>query len=703
MIESKVCMAQDREQRDGRGLPRRLRGVSGPADAARSPEGKLPTEGEHAPLGSYRVASERVRQGPVVPMRKSPMGGTKFGRRRGDATAEEEESGAGGSSGGGGFRPSVLASAAMVWLVVGLLVSVAFHVGLSVAVADIRLAFLDPGSSAPRESTPVRIKRARFDTVRSAADVERAVGVSLSEGLKEQDVPVPVALDEVLALRAEPALLDQADPLEAMQDVRELADPEMTDALDTGFAIDPALLATLAFETPEPMLPSDTPVADASRPGAGVGDVGGELSAALLAASRGSSVRSGVGGAGGEAPAGGLRALDRRPGTGANGLGTGGGGALSGERRALPTATESGIDFAALAVLDATTQLAPPEHLDDDFAYALSTWADPQRTNEPAFFRIDISAQRSLRKLATMPKDLVFLIDTSSSIPQRWVEQIALGVEQALVSLNEGDRFNIVLFADEVGFLFEQGPQQATTNNIKAASAFLRSARSKGYTDVNAAVRRMLTRDNSGARVYSMVLISDGLPTVGVVDSRELINLITRENDGSADIYCVGVGERRRMDPRMLDFLAYRNRGFSVIADGEKQVAVVIRDLASRLRFPIITDVSVQVAGRRATDVFPAVLPSIHQGQAFALYGRYSGEGPLTFRVTGRSADGKPVDFTFGQDPAQAPRGGADIAQGWAFWKLHHLYSEVLRLGQRDDLLQQMRALEQRFGLKALY
>jgi hypothetical protein len=39
----------------------------------------------------------------------------------------------------------------------------------------------------------------------------------------------------------------------------------------------------------------------------------------------------------------------------------------------------------------------------------------------------------------------------------------------------------------------------------------------------------------------------------------------------------------------------------------------------------------------------------------------------------------------------------------WGFWKLHHLYSEIIRQGERPELKGQIKELKDRFDLKVLY
>ena len=364
------------------------------------------------------------------------------------------------------------------------------------------------------------------------------------------------------------------------------------------------------------------------------------------------------------------------------------------------------IDFTDLA-LGGTTQIDVPDNLDNDFAYRVTRYEakdwrgraiSPDK--EPGYFRVDITAERSLRKLKTMPKDVIYIIDTSSSISQKWVQQITRGVGESLVSLNDGDRFNVVLFNDKVSLLSDTGPIDASKNNAKAASDFLNNAESVGFTDVNAALRGLLIRDIDPKRVYELVLITDGQSTRGVVNTRDLINLITRDNDLVASIYCVGVGNRQNRE--LLNFLAYRNKGYSVYADEIEDASVVIQDLMSRLRFPIIKDVRLDVVGIDSETVYPADLPNIHQGETISVYGRYDKPVPFTMRLVGRSA-GKDVEFTFRREIDAAPLGEKAIATQWGFWKLHDVYSLIIREGEKDALLDQVKALRKKYGLKTLY
>lgn len=608
-------------------------------------------------------------------------------------------------------RVSRFAKAAGVWLAVMLGLSLFVHAAIGIGAADVRLGFVD-ADAFDRGPRMVRIKRAQRDTVLlpgESLDLTDALNVVPgAQAAAQQAQAVDALLDELLT---DDPTLTPATPtldLRPVEESRAVARPDTARLNLPAFEIDPTLLATLPDAAPaEAAVREDTGLLGRGADDAGV-DPADQITAALLANSVGSSMPGaatsgpvlGGGGSNGSGTIG-LRAgvrgsLDARPGRAATGAT-----AIEDLRPSFEATPLVPIDFAGLA-LEATTRLDIPERLDNDFVYGLATYRDLDRPADPAYFRVDVTPRESLRKLATLPKDLVFLIDTSSSMPQSWVEEIALGVEQSFASLNPGDRFNLVVFNDTVR-IFTDRPVESTPDQLARARSFLRDVRSKGYTDVNAALRQLLRRDVEPERVYTLVLISDGRPTVGVVDARQLINLITRENNRVAGIYCVGAAPSRKLDRRLLDFLAYRNNGFAVYQTDRRQVAGTIRELTSRLRYPLITDVRMRIAGEHTREVHPDRLPTIHQGQRFSLFGRYVESRPFTMQIDGRTQGGQAVAFTFSQDPRRASDAGDSLPGEWAFWKLQDLYSRLLERGDEPGLLEQVRELRRRYQIETLY
>lgn len=351
-------------------------------------------------------------------------------------------------------------------------------------------------------------------------------------------------------------------------------------------------------------------------------------------------------------------------------------------------------------------------HLDEDFDYELLLYKEPPpkpglfgigTPDEPQtpWYEVRITPRRSLHRLKPLNKDVVWVLDTSESISSDWVAAQKLGVNMSLTSLDPGDRFNIVLFKDNVQVLGKNGPLAATPENFEAARRFLAGAESSGYTDVNRALGQLITRGVGPGRVYNIVLASDGVPTRGAVDARAIINSITRENNLTAAIYCVGIGDT--IDRKLLEFLAYRNKGYVVYPNTPQKAATAIRELASRTRYPVLKDATFDAIGVDTSAIYPRIPRDVYQGETFSLFGRAPSEADkLSMRITGLSGE-QVLDFTFTLPFAQAKAGDEQIAHDWGFWKLHHLYSEIIRQGETKELKEQIEKLRRQYKLKTAY
>jgi Mg-chelatase subunit ChlD len=392
--------------------------------------------------------------------------------------------------------------------------------------------------------------------------------------------------------------------------------------------------------------------------------------------------------------------------------GTGGGTAPSTAKPPVP-ASLGGVPgkprpvdpMPVMGVPDLTETLVPPteaamkevERLDDDFDYTVSVFEKP---GLEGWARVDVTPRRSLSRLKTMAKDVVYVVDISGSIGPDWAQEAVKGVSAALDSLNPGDRFNIVFFAERTRFFRSAGLAEADERNLAEARQFLRDAQAGGGTDVRQALTKLMVRDAAQDRVKDIVLISDGVPTVGTMDTRDVINLITRDNDLRTAIYCVGIGESQNVP--LLEFLAYRNRGYCLYAKNEKQAVTVIADLASRIRYPIMRDVRVGYTGLSGGTLLPLVSRDYHQGQTASYFARIKEKGDVRMTFAGHNGV-KRLEFNFARNLKDLPQGSPLLERYWAWWRLQALYNMILKDGETAPVRAQINALKKEYKFETLY
>ncbi len=552
-------------------------------------------------------------------------------------------------------------------LTLALVVSILFHIGLAAILHARPLGRIDPGLLSD-EAMVYRVQRADTDVILPDNEPLRPPRI-------DDQVVDPSAAD-LLTIMPTPGLTRQPGIPDPVVDQR----PDSQRALDASDTRLPDSLVAAMFGSPKVDLPfvpeTNTTVVVPDGQGSGAAGAGG----------RGVPGH----GRGAVSPA---EPPDVAPRDEA-------------ARHRLQSTDLTGppVDYVGLA-LGSTTTIALPEHLDDDFEYRVTVYQPgvdgrPAGRDAAGYFRVDITAKRSLRKLKAIPKDVIFLVDTSSSIAHDWVRETRQGIKDSLGSLNDGDRFNIVLFKESVEIFSQERIVSVNAETLAAASRFIDEARSGGMTDVNLALSRLLVRDVAQERAYYIVLVTDGQPTRGVLDTRDIINLITRDNDLTASIYCVGIGHRQ--NPVLLNYLAYRNKGLAFYATKQSEARTLLRDLTSRLRYPLVKDVAVHVAGLQIEDVFPHQLANFHQGETLSVFGRFDQADRFTMNMTGRNG-AQPVAFQFTRDLRDETRGPAAIARDWGFWKLHHLYSQMLQVDDNTAIKDQIEQLRQQFDLPTVY
>lgn len=632
-----------------------------------------------------------------------------------------------------------------IGLTVAVVLSVAVHAVIAYNVMDLRLSARSNSSlfrqaertvesvplSVSRSSEDIIVEETESDDARSRAtpelpaddpaalreQAERLLeNLDLSDTLEPDDAPDPteidepdLALDEPTHLEAAPPLPGPAAPVDASGRLLATAEPvvslpefvaptdgvtaptESEEAPASRSPIDPDALGEL-----DDLFASD--VDDTGGGGAADGEI--DPLAALA------SIEGEVGGRPGGVPGGTGTA------TGANAR-AGGGGTNGGGEGGVPDLTQTLIDAPTATAGDDAEEEATTVHLDDDFTYSLRVaheFAQPRGLfdlfggddeEEDSWFEVRVAPRQSLRRLEPLHKDVVWAIDTSESVSSWYVNQMRSGVRQSLRTLNEGDRFNIIFFSEQVRVLNEDGLLEATEANIERARRFLAEAQPGGGTDVNRALSRLLVRDVPPDRVYQIILLSDGVPTRGTISPTNIIRLITRENDRVAGIYAVGVGDEQ--DRALLELLAYRNKGHVSYPENPQQTASTIAGLASRLRYPVVRGATFTAAGVDADEIHPQTPRDIYLGEPLSLFGRFGEDARrLSMRISGTNRETN-LDLTFTLDFSRATEGPEELPRDWGFWKLHDLYRQMATDGETSRLRDEIEFIRRRYDLRTPY
>ena len=338
------------------------------------------------------------------------------------------------------------------------------------------------------------------------------------------------------------------------------------------------------------------------------------------------------------------------------------------------------------------------EQLDDLVHLQSETYVDP--ATRKGYFRLRI-APSQVGGLEVLPKDVTFVVDASNSILQRKLDLTIRGLRNCLAQLREGDRFNIVVFRD-THQAFREDLTHATSSEVEAALDFLKSVQSGGSTDVYSAVQPVIADPPRPGFPGNVIVLSDGRPTSGNLAGRDLINALTRQNIHGKTIFTFGGG--RTVNRYLMDLLAYRNRGMTVVASKVEDIDEDLPRFFNQISDAILVDLHADYGRIDEESIYPRALPDFYHDRAIVVYGQYvPGEDEqLVLRLEGLAGETR-KDMVLKASLGTSTQGDRGIAQGWAFQKSYHLIGEITRVGETPELMEELRRLSSEFNVRTSY
>lgn len=239
--------------------------------------------------------------------------------------------------------------------------------------------------------------------------------------------------------------------------------------------------------------------------------------------------------------------------------------------------------------------------------------------------------------LTNMPKEQIFIIDTSGSMGGVSIEQARASLHVALDRLKPRDTFNIIEF-NSVTRSFSPQPVSATASNLAQARRMVDSLNADGGTEMLPALKRAMTQAsaNNETVVSQIVFITDG----AVGNEQALFSSIA-EHLGERRLFTVGIGSAP--NSHFMRKASQFGRGSFTHIGNVSEVQEKMDGLLSKLERPVITDLQIGWPASASTEDYPAALPDLYNGEPLMLSTRLEGElvsgSELTASIQGRNGD----------------------------------------------------------------
>ncbi len=295
---------------------------------------------------------------------------------------------------------------------------------------------------------------------------------------------------------------------------------------------------------------------------------------------------------------------------------------------------------------------------------------------EPHYLLMVVPPESDLVSGATMPREMIFIIDTSGSMHGVSIAQAKQALLRALKTLRPGDKFNVIEFNSYTTPLY---PASVTADvaNVDEAKRFVRQLESNGGTEMHSALSFALRTPPSESFLRQIVFITDG----AVGNEEGLFQLIDSKLKG-ARLFTVGIGSAP--NSWFMRKAAETGRGTFTIISALHEVGEKMDRLFRKLENPQVTDIDVQWPSGVVVESYPSIVPDLYLGEPIVVKARASGEvrsGDVV-RIVGNSVGG-----AWSSELALAGRQpSAGVAALWARARIADLLDQLRRGAEEDEI-----------------
>ncbi|HYT87729.1 MAG TPA: VIT domain-containing protein, partial [Gemmataceae bacterium] len=249
-------------------------------------------------------------------------------------------------------------------------------------------------------------------------------------------------------------------------------------------------------------------------------------------------------------------------------------------------------------------------------------------------FMLLISPRAELSKSQQVPRDMIFVLDTSGSMRGKRMTQARNALKYCLNNLGENDRFTLMNFATTVN-QYTDKLLPANKDELEKARKWVDGLEATGGTAIDDALKTALSmRSNDSTRTFNVVFFTDGQPTIGETNIDKIQKNVAAKNTANTRIFTFGVGDD--VNASFLDQLAEQSRALSTYVRENEDIEVKVSSLYGKISNPVLTGLKLTVGENiKISEVYPPQLSDLFHGTQLVVLGRYTGKGHAAIKLTG--------------------------------------------------------------------
>ncbi|MBH0002979.1 marine proteobacterial sortase target protein [Pseudoalteromonas sp. SWYJZ12] len=258
-----------------------------------------------------------------------------------------------------------------------------------------------------------------------------------------------------------------------------------------------------------------------------------------------------------------------------------------------------------------------------------------------------------------LPREMVFVVDTSGSMHGQSMEQAKKALFYALSLLDSDDSFNIIGF-DNIVTPMSDKPLIASDFNLRRAERFIYSLEADGGTEIQGALNAVLDGSEFDGFVRQVVFLTDGS-----VSNEDVLFKNIQNKLGDSRLFTVGIGSAP--NSFFMRRAADVGKGSFTFIGSTSEVQPKMQQLFDKLAHPAITNLALSDESGNNLDFWPSPLPDLYFGEPIMVAIKLNNAKSVV--LAGQTAQG-PLSIKLSTQNSSSAQG---IAKLWARQKIKSL------------------------------
>ncbi len=271
-----------------------------------------------------------------------------------------------------------------------------------------------------------------------------------------------------------------------------------------------------------------------------------------------------------------------------------------------------------------------------------------------------------------VPKDAVFLIDTSGSQSGEPLTKCQELMRRFINGLNPHDTFTIIDFSDTTRQL-SPVPLANTVQNRNCAMNYINQLNASGGTQLMRGIQAVLNfPEVDPGRLRSIVLLTDGY----IGNENQILAEVQRHLKLGNRLHSFGAGSS--VNRFILNRIAEIGRGISRIVRYDEPTEELAEQFFGQINNPVLTNIQLYWQGEGEPPIiYPATPPDLFAEQPLVLFGCKKDAIPGRLEVTGTIAGGQQYQQSFELNFEDT--GNPAIAQLWGRNRIKNLMNQMVQ------------------------